>query len=190
MYVRAFLFRLALSAVFVLAAVGFGATARARPRGDALRLAPMPLRAVAPSYLDLGVGVYDIIGNAHRNETIALDLEYRYGRKLFHLGPAIGLLANTKGGVLGYAGAYTDLQYEQFNLTPLLAVAGYARRGGEDLGGPFQFRARLELSYTILPHFTRVGIEVAHVGNAGIERRNPGDNEILLSYAVPLPRPF
>ncbi len=69
-------------------------------------------------------------------------------------------------------------------------MAGYARGGGEDLGGPFQFRASLELSYTILPQFTRVGIEVAHVGNAGIERRNPGDNEILLSYAIPLPRPF
>jgi opacity protein-like surface antigen len=155
-----------------------------------LFLGPFFVAGNSGSYLDLGAGAFNVSGYGPNGALGAARIEYRYGHKLFHLGPALGLLVNTKGGVLGYAGAYADLQYEQFNLTPLLAVAGYARGGGEDLGGPFQFRASLELSYTILPHFTRVGIEVAYVGNAGIERRNPGDNEILLSYAVPLPRPF
>lgn len=175
------------AAGFVLAvATAQGARAQSAP----LFLGPFLLAGDRGSYLDLGAGAFNVSGYGPSGALGAARLEYRYGRKLFHLGPALGLLVNTKGGVLGYAGAYADLQYEQFNLTPLLAVAGYARGGGEDLGGPFQFRASLELSYTILPQFTRVGIEVAHVGNAGIERRNPGDNEILLSYAVPLPRPF
>jgi hypothetical protein len=162
----------------------------ARAQSAPVFLGPFLLTGDRGSYLDLAAGAFNVSGYGPSGALGAARIEYRYGRKLFHLGPAIGLLANTKGGVLGYAGAYADLQYEQFNLTPLLAVAGYARGGGEDLGGPFQIRASLELSYTILPQFTRVGIEVAHVGNAGIERRNPGDNEILLSYAVPLPRPF
>ena len=171
--------------------------------GLALALCPRALAQTAPvflgpfllagnsgSYLDFGAGAFNASGYGPAATLGAARLEYRYGRKLFHLGPALGLLANTKGGVLGYGGVYADLQYEQLNLTPLVALAGYARGGGEDLGGPFQFRASLALSYTILPGFTRVGIEVAHVGNAGIYHRNPGDNEVLLSYAVPLSRPF
>ncbi|MGH7032128.1 MAG: acyloxyacyl hydrolase [Stellaceae bacterium] len=175
-------------------AVGFVlvlATAQgARAQSAPFFLGPFLLAGDRGSYLDLGAGAFNLSAYGPSGALGAARLEYRYGRKLFHLGPALGLLVNAKGGVLGYAGAYADLQYEQFNLTPLLAVAGYARGHGEDLGGAFQFRASLELSYTILPQFTRIGIDVAHVGNAGIERRNPGGNEILLSYAVPLPRPF
>ena len=162
----------------------------ARAQSAPVFLGPFLLAGDRGSYLDLGAGAFNAAGYGSSGALGAARIEYRYGRKLFHLGPALGLLVNTKGGVLGYAGAYADLQYEQFTVTPLLAVAGYARGGGEELGGPFQFRASLELSYTILPQFTRVGIEVAHVGNAGIYDRNPGDNEILLSYDVPLPRPF
>ena len=44
---------------------------------------------------------------------------------------------------------------------------------------------------TLLGHKSlQMTLRYSHVGNAGIERRNPGDNEILLSYAIPLPRPF
>jgi len=155
-----------------------------------LFLGPFFVADNSGSYLDLGAGAFNASDYGRAGTLGEGRIEYRYGRKLFHLGPALGLVANTKGGVLGYGGIYADLQYEQFTLTPLVALAGYARGGGEDLGGPFQFRASLELSYTILPHFTRIGIEVAHVGNAGIYRRNPGDNELLLSYAIPLSRPF
>jgi lipid A 3-O-deacylase len=188
MYVRAFLLRLALSAAFVLAAAGFGATAKAQPHGDdALRLTPMPLRADAPSYLELGAGVYDIIGNAHRNETIALDLEYRYGRKLYGVGPAVGVIADARGGGMLYVGFYGDIPVGPIVVTPLAGLGAWRRGDGddEDLGGWFQFRLSLEASYQFADR-SRLGLRFGHISNANLHRRNPGENDLMLTYALPL----
>lgn len=55
-----------------------------------------------PSYLDLGVGVFNIQG--HRSSTAAEGrIEFRYGQKLRDFGPAAGFLVDTRGGVFGYS---------------------------------------------------------------------------------------
>ena len=73
-------------------------------------------------------------------------------------------------------------------MTPVGAVGGYRRSGGEDLGSTFQFRASVELSYQF-DNQSRVGVQVAHISNAGTSSRNPGPNELLLTYAIPLHLP-
>jgi lipid A 3-O-deacylase len=190
MHVRAWLFRASFSAAFLLGAAltGIIGQASAQPPGDdGLRLKPMPLRADAPSYLDLGAGVYDIIGNAHRNETIALDLEYRYGRKLFHVGPALGVIADARGGGMVYAGFYGDIPVGPIVVTPLAGLGAW-RRGGrddEDLGGWFEFRLSLEASYQFVDR-SRLGLRIGHISNADLHRKNPGENDLMLTYALPL----
>jgi lipid A 3-O-deacylase len=139
-----------------------------------------------PSYVDFGVGAFDI--QAHRESPTTPEgrVEFRYGRKFLFLGPAAGLLVNTRGGVFGYAGFYTDIAWGRLVLTPLGAVGFYSRGSSEDLGGTFQFRTSANVAYEFDDR-SRLGVQFAHVSNAGLHKRNPGDNELLATYALPLP---
>jgi lipid A 3-O-deacylase len=143
------------------------------------------LRGNEPSYLDFGIGAFNAI-DTHGQPTAAEGrIEFRYGEKLFFVGPAVGLLANTKGGVFGYGGVYSNIAFGRFILTPLAGLGGYHRGGSENLGGTFEFRLSLEGAYE-LDDKSRLGIQIGHISNAGIHDRNPGENEILATYALPL----
>jgi lipid A 3-O-deacylase len=159
----------------------------AEPGG--LRLGPLEIAGEGPDLLDLGVGAFNIQG--HRGSAPAAEgsIEYRFGRKLFHVGPVLGLLANTQGGAYAYAGIYGDLRLGRVVLTPLGAFGAYHRGGSEDLGGAFQFRLGITAAYE-LGNRSRIGLQFAHISNADIHDRNPGDNEILLTYAIPFGRVF
>jgi len=139
-----------------------------------------------PSYLDFGVGVFNNQGHNHSPATPEGRVEFRYSEKLFYFGPAAGLLVNTRGGVFGYAGIYTDIAWGRFVLTPLGGFGLYSRGSGEDLGGTFQFRLSANLAYEFDGR-SRLGVQFAHISNAGIHAKNPGDDELLLTFALPLP---
>lgn len=70
-------------------------------------------------------------------------------------------------------------------LTPLGAVGFYSRGSDENLGGSFQFRTSANVAYEF-DSGSRLGVQFAHVSNAGIHKRNPGDNEMLVTYGIPL----
>jgi hypothetical protein len=139
-----------------------------------------------PSYLDLGAGAFDTQGHRESPTTGEGRVEFRYGQKFLYIGPAAGLLVNTRGGVFGYAGLYADIVWGRFVLTPLGAVGLYRRGAGEDLGGTFQFRTQANVAYEF-DGGSRLGVQFAHISNAGIHFRNPGDNEWLATFALPLP---
>ena len=134
-----------------------------------------------PSFLELGVGVFDFNQEGAGAISAASHIEFRYGEKLFFIGPAIGIMANTDGGVFGYGGIYSDIRYKDFVATPLLALGGYREGGSKDLGGVLQYRVGLSLTYQ-LDETTRVGVRVAHISNASIHEDNPGEEEIFLAY--------
>jgi lipid A 3-O-deacylase len=173
----------------LIAAVCVGEGARAQSSGDDLMLGPVRLAGDGPSYLDLGAGAFDLQGHPETGTLAEGKVEFRYGKKLFYIGPAIGLLANTKGGVFGYAGFYADFALGPFVLTPLAAVGGYHQGGSEDLGEVFQFRTGGTVSYQF-DNQSRLGVQFAHISNAGLSSHNPGENELLLTYAIPLHLPF
>lgn len=116
-------------------------------------------------------------------------VQFRFGKKLLYIGPVIGVLANTQGGIFGYAGFYSDIRFGRFVMTPLAGAGAYSRGGSEDLGGVFQFRLSFALSYKF-DNRSRLGVQFGHISNAGIHARNPSDNEALLTYAIPLSLPF
>jgi lipid A 3-O-deacylase len=138
-----------------------------------------------PSYLDFGVGVFNNQGHNHSPATAEGRVEFRFAEKLLYFGPAAGLLVNTRGGVFGYAGIYTDIVWGRFVLTPFGGLGFYDRGSGEDLGGAFQFRLSANLAYEF-DGGSRLGAQFAHISNAGIHARNPGDDELLLTFALPL----
>ena len=128
----------------------------------------------------LGAGLFDLRDDTSGAGTV----EYRFGRKVFVVGLALGLMANTDGGLFGYVGAYADLSYKKLYVTPQLAMGGYGEGGGQDLGGVFQFRESIDLAYRF-NNGHRLGIRAAHISNASIHDSNPGEEELVADLLVP-----
>ncbi len=135
-----------------------------------------------PDFLALSAGVFDF----DDDETSAeFRYEYCSDLKLFHIGPFVGLMANTDGGVYGFGGLYLDVfLHRRLVVTPNLAVGGYSQGDSKDLGSVIEFRSGMEIAYRFDDR-SRLGVAVHHISNASIDDRNPGVNSIVLTYAVP-----
>lgn len=136
-------------------------------------------------YLEVGVGVFDVFERKSTSRrATAGRVEFRLGHKIYGVGPAVGFLANTDSGAYGYGAVYADLKYRDLVFTPLAGVGAYHEGDSSDLGGIFQFRLALGVSYQF-PDKSRAGLTFGHISNAGIHDENPGEDEIYLSYALP-----
>jgi hypothetical protein len=153
--------------------------------GDTIQLGGFELRGTGPSYVDLAAGIFDLFGETGGHRAAVGRIELRLGEKLFFVGPAVGVLANTEGGVFGYAGLYADIAYGRLVVTPLAAVGAYDQGNSKDLGGTFQFRVGLGFAYEFDDQ-SRLGIRLDHISNANLHEENPGEEELLLSYSIPI----
>ncbi|HLI22394.1 MAG TPA: acyloxyacyl hydrolase [Stellaceae bacterium] len=164
-----------------------GSAAQAQSSDDALRLGPLGILTREASVLDVGAGVYDLIGNAHRNETSAADAELRLGRRWGGIGPAVGTIVDFRGGGMGYVGIDSDLALGPVVVTPLLGLGAWWRGGNDDenLGGTFQFRLSLEAAYAFAGG-SRLGVRFGHISNGDIHKVNPGENDVMVTYGLPL----
>jgi len=149
--------------------------------GAALTLGPVTVHGDQASRLQVGAGAFDFNDD---DAAPVLNLEYRFGRKLFVVGPALGILANTDGGVFGYGGAYADVAWGSVHLTPVLSLGGYREGGGKDLGGMLQFRQSIDLTWEF-ENRIRIGLRLAHISNAGLDDDNPGANDLQLGVSMP-----
>jgi len=141
-------------------------------------------------YLRVGAGVFNLVGAVnnygYNHSPAEINVEYQTGHKLYGIGFAWGLLANSDGGVDGYGGLYSNIALtHHWILTPLAALSGYRQGNSKDMGSTFLFRLELDLAYQ-LDNGSRVGLEIAHLSNGDLYARNPGENEALLTYAFPL----
>lgn len=171
-----------LTGACVFCAACWSADASAEEQQVSYAFSNRELLGDGPSYLDVGVGVFDFNQPRNGERSAAGRIEFRYGEKLFFFGPAIGIMANSDGGIFGYGGIYADFRYYDFVATPLLALGAYSEGGSTDLSGVFQFRVGLTLSYQI-NEVARIGVRVAHISNADIHEDNPGEEELFLTYA-------
>lgn len=153
-----------------------------KPQAAFHQIGNWQLMGAGPHWLDLGLGVFDGTGKRGGKSSEAARLELRIGKKLGFIGPAIGLLANTDGGLFGYGGIYADIVYKKLVITPLLAVGGCDSGDGKDLGGTFQFRSSLTLAWQCANR-ARLGLQVAHISNADLHENNPGEEDYLISLA-------
>lgn len=144
-----------------------------------------------PAYFSAGIGAFNAAGvqpgPGHRgNATLPeLNLEYQSASKLFGIGALWGLVANTDGGFMGYTGIYSDVAWNHWVLTPVLGFGGYHQGRGKYLDGVFQFRLELSLDYQFADQ-SRLGVKIAHISNAYIVQEDPGEDEIMLNYSIPL----
>jgi hypothetical protein len=158
------------------------AAAEERPINPFLELGPVVLHGSEADALMLAAGGFDPFDNG---KSAGAQVEYRLGRKLFFVGPAIGGLANLEGGLFGYFGLYFDLSAGPLYFTGQLAAGAWHEGNSRDLGGVFQFRESIDLSYRF-DNGHRLGARVAHISNADIHDRNPGAEEYYLTYTLAL----
>lgn len=137
-----------------------------------------------PRFLNVGLGVYDII---HNPSNALVQLEYRsFIKKCHYLRPLVGVMATDKASLYMYAGIAGDIFLgKSFVLTPSFAPGIYFQGKGKDLHFPLEFRSSMELSY-IFGNQGRLGAQFYHISNASLGRKNPGAEALLLFYAIPL----
>jgi hypothetical protein len=141
----------------------------------------MHLEGDGPHYLNLAVGSFE--GFDDHDDSIAGQVEVRFGKKILHIGPLAGVHANLDGGIFGYAGLYLDLALGPFVLSPQTSIGAYEKGDSKELGGVFQFMSGLGLSWEFADR-SRLGIRYQHISNANLHDRNPGADILLLNYGI------
>ncbi len=142
------------------------------------------------SYFSTGVGIFNMVGavndDGYNHTPAELNFEYQSGTRLYGTGYMLGLLANADGGVDGYGGLYINIMLSpQWILTPEAGVSGYRRGQSKNMGSIFLFRLELGMAYQVAGG-QRLGLKIAHLSNGDLYSRNPGENEILVTYSLPL----
>jgi hypothetical protein len=168
---------LAVLAGFALAGLAPAAQA------DEPHLSGVTIGIQETDFLTLGAGGFDV----NDDETSgAFRAEYRSNIQLWIFEPIAGALANTDGGVFGYGGFQTDIYIgRRFVITPQATIGAYHEGSSKDLGGVFQFRTGGEIAYRF-GNRARLGISFHHISNAGIYDDNPGTENLLLTFSIPL----
>ncbi len=141
-------------------------------------------RALDPAFVTFGGGIWDMNGDESAGTA---SIEYQHDKRLFwEFKPMGGLMGTFDGGFYVYAGVAIDIFLgRRFVLTPSFAPGLYSDGGGKDLGHTVEFRSSVKLAYRFDSR-ARLGLELYHMSNAGLDDVNPGANALMLTYSVPL----
>jgi hypothetical protein len=132
--------------------------------------------------LVVSAGNFDI-GEA--NSTPAIGLEIRNDVGWYGVGPAVGMLFTGHRGVYVHGGFHAEMGTRRIRVHGHLALGGYARGDGKDLGGAFEFREAIGLAYRASDE-VQIGVQFAHISNGDIFDHNPGVEDLQLMISIPL----
>jgi lipid A 3-O-deacylase len=142
-----------------------------------------------PPRIELGAGAFDITPSNRKDAGVqgVFRGEYHFGDVLIPLfSPFLGADVTTTGGSYLFGGFGFDINFSpNWVLTPNGAIGFYQRGGGTPLGSWVEFRTGAELDYKFEDQ-RRIGVVVQHMSNAGLTKNNPGEQEILVTYQLPL----
>jgi hypothetical protein len=145
-----------------------------------------------PPHIALGAGAFDITPGNHRDSHTAAEFrgEYRFGDVVWPIAPFLGVQGTSDGAFYGYGGFGIDVNFSpNLVLTPNFAAGYFAPGSGTRLGYPLEFRSGAELAWRFADT-SRLGVAFHHISNAGLGKHNPGEQEILLMYSLPLSGPL
>jgi len=141
-----------------------------------------------PAFLSLGAGAFDF--HDSENRSAQGEIQYRSDLKLWVFNPMVGFSATSEGSIYAYAGISLDIFFgNRWVLRPSFAPGFYNDGGGKDLGHHLEFRTALEIAYRFDDR-SRLGLEIYHVSNAGLGDKNPGQESLMLTYAIPMGKLF
>lgn len=131
----------------------------------------------------LGAGAFDF---DHRQPAGEFRGEYRFGSGFYFIKPLVGLMVTTDSAVYAYGGFRADLVFfHHYVLMPSAAVGYFDRGDGKDLGSHVEFKTGVEFAYRF-DNEARLGLAFDHISNAGITKINPGTENLLLVYSMPV----
>lgn len=140
-----------------------------------------------PAFIAVGLGAFDALDDETAGQ---INFEYRSNLRLWIFKPYGGLFVSTDGAVYGHGGFRVDIFFgNRFVLSPSTAVGLFGKGSGKDLGSALEFRSGVELAYR-LDDRSRIGVGLFHLSNASIGNRNPGEESLLLYYALPVEQLF
>jgi hypothetical protein len=178
--------RLGIAKYCLVAAAIIAAACIARPAAAQFSLGSPG----GPQRLELGAGAFDFTPNSGHHDSHVQGLfngEYHFGDVLWIVSPMVGVQVSTSGSTYVYGGFGFDINFTpNWVLTPNGAFGWYERGSGTNLGSAAEFRTGAELDYKFDDQ-SRLGVAVHHISNAGIGRYNPGEQQIMLTYQLPLP---
>jgi lipid A 3-O-deacylase len=147
-------------------------------------MAAGPVRAQDPSFLTVGAGAFDFMDSDHRAGQF--EVQYRSDLKLWVFQPMVGANVSTDGSAYAYAGISLDIFLgNRIVVRPSFAPGLYYEGDGKDLGSVIEFRSALEVGWRFDDR-SRLGLEISHRSNAGIDEDNPGEESLMLFYHFPL----
>ncbi len=121
-------------------------------------------------------------------QTVEGGVEYRWADQFNGLRPTVGAWVNGDGASYFYAGAYWDLPLgtAPFMITPGIQAGSYQHGSSKDLGGSFEFRDTIEITYRF-DDGQRFGAQLTHMSNAGLDgNSNPGVEMVQAIYSIPV----
>lgn len=146
-------------------------------------LVPRASCAEDPNYIAVGAGVYDVL---HDFKAAQGRLEFRFADRFLFIKPMVGVLFTSKGSVMGYGGIRIDLYLgPHIVITPNGAVGGFYRGNGKNLGSTIEFKTGGEFAWRFDDH-SRLGLAFDHISNAGIGKRNPGTESLIVFWSFPI----
>ncbi|HSG50032.1 MAG TPA: acyloxyacyl hydrolase [Longimicrobiales bacterium] len=131
--------------------------------------------------IQIGAGVPGILDDARGAMGM---LSVRFGSGLLGVRPLAGLLGASQGQLFVFGGVFRDVALGRWVVTPMLSGGAYEKGHGRDLGSRLQFRSAMEVSWRFQGG-QRVGVQVAHISNAGLGWRNPGQERLLVTFTRP-----
>ena len=134
-------------------------------------------------YINVAGGVFDISGNKH--QTKELSLEYQIATSWGWLHPIFGVLQTFKGATYLSCGLALNVQMKRFLLIPSISAGYYHQGSGKDLGCPLEFRSTLMVGFQTKNQI-RIGLQIAHMSNAHLGNKNPGEESLDLVISIPL----
>jgi lipid A 3-O-deacylase len=141
-----------------------------------------------PDYVALEGGRFDLIKNVQ--QASAFGGEYRSKEIVWwKLRPFVGAGLTSDQSLYGYGGIRLATFWgEHIVITPSLAIGGYSRGEGKDLGNPPVIaRSGLDLEYAF-DHGARVGLAYHHMSNGKFlgQTENPGTEIVGLTISIPI----
>jgi lipid A 3-O-deacylase len=135
-----------------------------------------------PSFLSFGAGAFDVLHNFTAGEFRG---EYRIGQRLWIFKPFLGVMGTTDRAFYGYGGFLVDIYLgNRWVVMPNAAVGYYDKGSGKDLGAHTEFRTGAEFAYRFDDR-SRLGFTFHHISNAGIGKKNPGEEEMAIVFSLP-----
>ncbi len=143
----------------------------------------------------VSTGIFDLMREKHRTWEVSLEYKFHFSRPkaplhFLEFRPLVGAMATVKGSTYLYAGLNLDLfPCDQIVVAPGFAAGWYQAGNGKNLGYPVEFRSGVELAWQF-KDASRLGIHFYHLSNAGLGRRNPGEESFVLFYDIPIKSGF